>query len=107
MLGFVPKFTRIVREDVPNFKKVWRIFLLTTLIAMMANFLFYYSVSLTKTSYVILVAQFQSFFVLLLMMVVGRISWLRTQESFDRKAILQKMTGFVIMLGGMVLALLT
>jgi drug/metabolite transporter (DMT)-like permease len=102
----VPRLRPDIKSDFRKMSKGWSYFALAATISYVANFFSYYSVSLTKTSYVVLVGQTQPFFVLLVMAIIGRFGFLKTKESFDRSAVMQKLAGFVIMLTGMAVSLL-
>ncbi len=101
-----PRQAKVIKSDMRKLKKILPLVALGAGMSFLANFLGYFSVSLTKASYVTLVAQFQPFFILMMMAFISRFGILHTKEALDKGSVMQKLIGFVIMAGGMALTLL-
>ncbi|MEJ2125692.1 MAG: hypothetical protein P8Y67_05655 [Alphaproteobacteria bacterium] len=106
ILGFilVPGWQKIIKQDRFAFPKIYIGFSSTFFLGITAEFFSYLTVSLTKNSYAAMMGQFQPFFVLGIMLLVGNGRGLRTLEDLSGRVIMQKIVAFFIISGGVILA---
>ena len=79
---------------------------ISVLLALTGNFMYFYALSLTKVSNMVMIAQFQPFMVILIGWIFSKLGWLKlTRESFAVRDIRRKVIAFLVMIAGVALAL--
>lgn len=103
---FLPSVKNHIREDMKLAPVIGRLYGLNVLFGLLGSILFFYSLALTKASYVAMAAQFQPFVVILLMFLARRFGLLKeVRESLDVAAVRKKSVAFFIMALGVLLSL--
>jgi drug/metabolite transporter (DMT)-like permease len=106
IVGFilVPAWRKTIQQDRYEFPKIYIGFSSTFFLGITAEFFSYLTVSLTKNSYAAMMGQFQPFFVLSIVALVGNGRGLRTMEDLSGRAVVQKIAAFIIISSGVILA---
>lgn len=101
----VPTWRREIVRDAGNFSKFNKLYAVSALLGFVASVFSNLSISLTKTSYSVMIGQFQPFFVLLIVVVIGTSSGLKALEDLSARAMLRKLSAFAIITVGVALTL--
>jgi drug/metabolite transporter (DMT)-like permease len=105
-LILIPRFRPNIILTLKESKRIFIPYSIAVFFVLMGHTLSFYAISLTKVTYVAMTAQFQALLTLLISYLGRGLGFLKHNESFNKKDVIQKLVGFFIMAVGMGVALL-